>query len=193
MGAPILATFNQFPGGRFSTLNLTAGTLIKATPGVIYRFVVNAPGTTSGAYSLYDANALVTANTITGITAAAQAVVSYSTVATSNPFAVGNTIVVTSAGGMTQINGVVGTVTAVGGTSGAYTATTSINSSAFSAWTSGGTAASYGAGNLIWEIAYNATANVEGAMFTLDWPCANGILLATVPGGGSPIASASWF
>jgi hypothetical protein len=41
---------------------------------------------------------------------------------------------------MTQINGLVGTVSAIGGSTGAWTATVNINSSGFSTYTSGGTA-----------------------------------------------------
>lgn len=80
---------------------------------------------------------------ISGITQAASAVVTVSTVSGSNPFAIGNTIGFSGVGGMTQINGLTGTVTAIGGASGAWTATININSNAFSAYTSGGTANPY--------------------------------------------------
>jgi hypothetical protein len=186
-----IAVYSQFPGGKSSALNLTAAVVLKASPGILYRAVVSAPGATSGAFAIHDSNALVTAQTITGITAASQAVVTVSTGGSANPFVVGNTITFVSVGGMTQINGLVGTVAAIGGVTTAWTITTSINSSAFTAWSSGGTAASYGASTLIWELAYNATANVEGGVFILDWPCQSGILLATVP-GGSPIIAASY-
>jgi hypothetical protein len=79
------------------------------------------------------------AQTITGITAAASAVVTVSSTG-SNPFTIGQAVVFASVVGMTQINGLSGTVTATGGTSGAFTATTSINSSGFTAYVSGGTA-----------------------------------------------------
>jgi hypothetical protein len=78
---------------------------------------------------------------ISGISQAASAVVTLSTVSPSNPFAVGNSIYFLSVAGMTQINGLIGTVTAIGGSSGAWTVTTNINSSAFTAYGSGGTAA----------------------------------------------------
>lgn len=81
--------------------------------------------------------------TITGITQASSAVVTINTVSVSNPFAIGNTIGFSGVGGMTQINGLTGTVTATGGSSGAWTVTVNINSSAFSAFTSGGTANPY--------------------------------------------------
>lgn len=81
-----------------------------------------------------------TARNISGITKAASAVVTVSTGGASNPFLIGQEIVFAGVVGMTQINGLVGTVTAVGGASGAWTATVNINSSAFSTYTSGGTA-----------------------------------------------------
>ena len=70
--------------------------------------------------------------TITGITAAASAVIAFS--GTYQP-AVGSTVTISGVVGMTQINGLTGTVTA----STATTATVNINSSAFTAYTSGGT------------------------------------------------------
>lgn len=81
--------------------------------------------------------------TITGITQAASAVVTINTVSGTNPYAIGNTIGFQGVGGMTQINGLMGTVTAIGGASGAWTATVNINSSGFSAYTSGGVANPY--------------------------------------------------
>lgn len=70
---------------------------------------------------------------ITGITQAASAVVTIG----AHTFVVGDVLAFSGASGMTQINGLTGTVTAVGAT----TVTVNINSSAFSAYTSGGTAA----------------------------------------------------
>lgn len=173
-------------------LNLGAAALIKGSGGCLFRAIVNAPGSTSGAFTLNDANALVLPQTITGITQAANAVVTLSTVSGTNPFAVGNTIAFAGVVGMTQINLVTGTVIAIGGSSGAWTVTTSINSSAFTAWASGGTAASYSAQNQVLTLAYNATANVAGAVFNLDWPFQNGILLSSVPGAGSPALAVSY-
>lgn len=71
-------------------------------------------------------------------------------------------------------------VQAPGSTSGAFT---------FNDCTTTGAASS---SNEIWSIAYNATANVGGAIFTLDWPCLLGIVCSAVPGGGSPIVNVSW-
>lgn len=78
---------------------------------------------------------------ISGITKAASAVVTTSLVQAYNPFNNGNVLYFQSVSGMTQINGLFGTVTATGGSSGAWTATVNINSSAFSTYTSGGTLA----------------------------------------------------
>jgi hypothetical protein len=180
------------PGGTLSSLNMTtAGVVIKSSPGCLYRAVVNAGGTTTdGSFTFNDSNAYVTAQTITAITQASSAVVTVSTGGGSNPFAVGNTITFTSVGGMTQINGQVGTVTAIGGVSTAWTITTSINSSSFSAFTSGGTCASFGAGNEILNIP--ALTGSSGVVYFVQWPCANGILLSSVPTAGSPIIAAAY-
>lgn len=77
-------------------------------------------------------------NNISGITVAAAAVITINTVSVTNPYSVGMYIAVTGVSGMTQINGLIGQITAIGGSSGAWTITTTINSSTFSAWTSGG-------------------------------------------------------
>lgn len=77
-------------------------------------------------------------NTITGITAANPAVITISTGGSSNPFLVGQVVHIDSVVGMTQINDLEGTVTAIGGSTGAWTITVNIDSSAFSAYTSGG-------------------------------------------------------
>lgn len=84
--------------------------------------------------ALFSENALL----ISGISIAASAVVTVNTVSTINPLSVGCPVEFTNVSGMTQINGLFGTVTAIGGSSGAWTATVNINSSGFSAWTSGG-------------------------------------------------------
>lgn len=49
-----------------------------------------------------------------------------------------------------------------------------------------------GIGNQIFSLAYNAPANTVGAVFAVDWPCANGIVLSAVPTGGTPIVSVSY-
>ena len=81
------------------------------------------------------------AYSISGITQAANAVVTLNSVAVSNPVVVGAQLNFSGAAGMTQINGLRGTVSAIGGSTGAWTATTNINSSGFSAYTSGGVVA----------------------------------------------------
>ena len=69
---------------------------------------------------------------ITAITQAASAVVTVG----AHSFLVGEAVLFAAVGGMTQINGLTGVITAIGGT----TITVDINSTAFSAYTSGGTA-----------------------------------------------------
>lgn len=83
--------------------------------------------------------ATVTVGTITGITQATFGVVTLSNPSSVNPFTVGQTVYFAGVGGMTQINGVddIG-ITAIGGTSGAWTLTLNISTSAFGAYTSGG-------------------------------------------------------
>jgi hypothetical protein len=97
-------------GGSSSALNVTAATVVKATPGRLAKIIIIAPGSTSGAFTIND-----------------------------------------------------------------------------SATTAGASAA-----NEIFTLAYNATANVAGAIFNLDWPCANGITVSAVPGGGSPVLALSF-
>jgi hypothetical protein len=77
---------------------------------------------------------------ISGISRSSSAVVTLSTGAAANPFTFSQQIVFSNVAGMTQINGLTGTVTAVGGAPGVWTATVNINSSGFGAYTSGGTA-----------------------------------------------------
>lgn len=77
---------------------------------------------------------------ISGITQAATAVVTSSFISTTNPFNAGNTLIFSAVVGMTQINGAQGIVLAIGGVSGAWTATVGINSTAFTAYASGGLA-----------------------------------------------------
>jgi hypothetical protein len=168
------------------------GSLIKATPGTLMRVSIIVAGTTSGALTFNDANAYVTAQTITAITAANPAVVTVSTGGSTNPFAVGNTIAFTSAGGMTQINAVYGQVTAIGGVTTAWTITTNINASAFTAYTSGGTCASFSQANEFYSILESsATQNLAGYTGTVEWPCYQGILASAVM-GGALVANVSW-
>lgn len=171
-------------GGNKSALNVTAAALIKSSPGILYQANANATGS-AGSYAINDANCLVTAQTITGITQATNAVVTLSTGGASNPFAVGNTIAFASVVGMTQINTVVGQVTAIGGVTTAWTVTTNINSSAFTAWASGGTAASFSAANVIWTLPFASSALIlAGTGFQFQWPCLNGIVVSAIQTGG---------
>lgn len=77
--------------------------------------------------------------TITGITKAASAVVTISNASSTNPFIALERVRFTGVVGMTEINGLYGKVTAVGGSSGAWTITVNINSSGFTNYSSGGT------------------------------------------------------
>lgn len=81
------------------------------------------------------------ANAVSGITQANPMVATVSTVIATNPFAVGTTVLFTGVVGMTQVNGNYYSVTAIGGSSGAWTATFgAVNSTGFTAYSSGGTA-----------------------------------------------------
>ena len=75
----------------------------------------------------------VNSQAITAITKAASAVVTVG----AHTFVAGDVVAFSGVSGMTEINGLTGTVTAIGATS----ITVNINSSAFTAYTSGGTAA----------------------------------------------------
>jgi hypothetical protein len=83
---------------------------------------------------------------ISNITQSSSCVVTSSSTQSTNPFQNTNgnneqQLTFGGVGGMTQINGLIGSVTAAGGSAGAWTATVRINTSAFSAFTSGGVAA----------------------------------------------------
>lgn len=173
-------------GGAQSALNILAAKVIKAAPGNIYRVIptfTTAP--TGGALVLSDANGLVTAQTITAISQAAAGVAILSTGGASNPFAVGQTITFASIVGMTQLNGLVGTVIAIGGISGAWTVTFNINTLGFTAYASGGSASSFGPSNQIISVPFGVLAT--GVPTVIDWPCNNGILVSAVPTGGTGV------
>ena len=86
----------------------------------------------------YDALFSEASLNVSGISQASSAVITLSTVSTINPLSIGCPVQLYNVVGMTQINGVIGSVTAIGGSSGAWTATVTINSSGFSAYTAGG-------------------------------------------------------
>lgn len=88
-----------------------------------------------------------TSAVISGISVAASAVITLSTVTPGaiHPFLQGSSIIVEGITvGMTQMNGVIGVALAIGGSQGAWTVTTNINSSAFTAWSAGGQLAPLG-------------------------------------------------
>lgn len=121
----------------FTAANLATG------PSIAQSAYITA-GCKTGRYAPYcgicfDPFSNTVARVITGISKAASAVVTVSTL-TTQPFTVGQTIVFASVVGMVEINGLTGLITAVGGSSGAFTATVNINSTAFTTYASGGTA-----------------------------------------------------
>jgi hypothetical protein len=77
---------------------------------------------------------------ITNITQAASAQITINTVSATNPFTVGQLIGISGIpSGMTQIANQAALVSAIGGASGAWTVTVLINSTSYTAYTSGGT------------------------------------------------------
>lgn len=117
IGTPYRTIFKPVTG----TTKVAIGTLEQATPAMW------SVSTTTGLVT-FAANKT---RSVTGITQAASAVVTVG----AHTFVVGESVHFASAVGMTQINGLRGTISATSGT----TITVSINSSAFSAYTSGGT------------------------------------------------------
>ena len=125
--------------------NYVVGQLVRLLVPVIYGsyqlnetegYVLSIPAANQVVVSIdsSQANAFIASPytaTITAITQAAQAVVT-----ANNSFLRGNSVQITGVSGMTQINGLVGIIQVSGATS----FTLNINSSAFSAYTSGGVA-----------------------------------------------------
>lgn len=176
---PIAGVATSLPGGEHAAYNVAAAALLNPTSGILNSIAC----ITSGTITINDCNNTVTAQTVTGITQAASAVVTVSTVAGSNPFAVGNSVLFAGVVGMTQINGLTGVVTAIGGTSGAYTITVNINSTAFTAYASGGTAGGVSAQNEIGAFVMTA-----GQLLTPNWPCGSGIYVSAVSAGQFSVA-----
>lgn len=131
---------------QFTTLTLSGVNVGQNTNGVIHSngFFADLVATSNNLIFISQSY------TVTNITQAASAVVTVSTVSSANPFAnmvsLGVPITFQGVVGMSQINGLSGFVTAVGGSSGAWTATVAINSTAFTAYSSGGTITHYHAG-----------------------------------------------
>lgn len=168
------------PGGILSALNATAAFVIKAESGVLVRIWPTTVGT--GVLTLNDANNNISAQTITGITAATNAVVTISTGGSTNPFAVGNSVGFASVVGMTQINGLLGTVTAIGGVTTAWTITVSINSSTFTAYASAGTIGAFIAANQI--VSIPVASMTAGVPVLAEWPCYYGLAASAFPTSG---------
>jgi hypothetical protein len=75
---------------------------------------------------------------IIGIALGASTVITFNYAGSSNPFAVSNVVGFAGITGTTQLNTQFGTVTAIGGSVGAWTITVNINSTGYSPFTSGG-------------------------------------------------------
>jgi hypothetical protein len=97
--------------------------------------------TTTGVVTLTTA---LNSKSITAITKAAQAVV---TVGAAHGFIATDVVYISGVLGMTEINGLVGTVVSTGAT----TITLTIDSTLFSTYTSAGTAATYMDSNDVWD------------------------------------------
>ncbi|MFA5170428.1 MAG: DUF2460 domain-containing protein [Sulfuriferula sp.] len=114
IGYPVRTLFKPVAGTTriaIGTLELTSGWTVDTTTGKV-AFAANKT------------------RAITGISQAAQAVIGVG----SHTFVVGDSAYISDVSGMTQINGLRGMITAIGAT----TITVNINSTAFTAWTSGG-------------------------------------------------------
>jgi hypothetical protein len=48
------------------------------------------------------------------------------------------------------------------------------------------------AANVLWTLPYNGANNIVGAVFAIDMPVSNGIVVSAVPGGGSPVIAVSF-
>jgi hypothetical protein len=115
IGYPVRTLFKPVAGTTrvaIGTLELTSGWTVDTTTGKV-TFAANKT------------------RAITGITQAASAVITVG----SHTFVVGDSVYISGVVGMTQINGLRGMITAISGT----TITVNINSTAFTAYTSGGT------------------------------------------------------
>ena len=176
MGNVSVIAANQFrPSGNYWT-QITAPAVVKSSVGALCHVSVLAAGTGGGALTFNDSNCLVTPQTITGITAAGPCVVTISTGGSANPFEPGNTVAFASVGGMTELNSLTSFVAAIGGVSGAWTVTVNIDSASFSAYTSGGTIASYSAANEIYTLPESSSLNAVSTVLALELPCSQGII-----------------
>jgi hypothetical protein len=81
---------------------------------------------------------VVTVGTVSGITKAINAVATISDASLTHPFSAGQVVVFSGVNGMTQINGQDLTVSAAGGTTGAWTLTFALDSTGYGTYTSGG-------------------------------------------------------
>lgn len=112
-------------------------TAVSGTTITMSKNLTTTPSNTPITFQNYTFNGQ--AGLITAITQGSSAVVTSSSTLGANPWSVGNVVGFGGVVGMTQINGLTGSVTAIGGSSGAWTATVNINTSSFSAFTASGT------------------------------------------------------
>jgi hypothetical protein len=138
----------------------------------------------------YTATTIPTAASITAAVAGSSTLVTFNSAAASNPFAVGQYLYFTAAGGITGLDGNIGQVTAIGGVTSAWTVT--VNLSTGGSYTTGGTVSAssilltgnwaYASGT--YEMQLSATQQVYATFV-------NGSNVVTWPGGLSATTTTS--
>lgn len=136
---------------------------------------------------------------ITAITKATNAVVTINTGGTTHPFTnyIGQQLGITGAFGMTQANAISGVLLSIGGVSGAWTCTLSMNTSSFSTYTSGGTLSSgylwngglQGAAQLAPVVHLRAVVNATVRGLTINKTCL-GVMVSNAT--TNTITNAAW-
>jgi hypothetical protein len=138
----------------------------------------------------YTATTIPTAASITAAVAGSSTLVTFNSAAASNPFAVGQFLYFTAAGGITGLDGNIGQVTAIGGVTTAWTVT--VNLSTGGSYTTGGTVSASSillTGNWTgtsgtYEMQLSATQQVQATFV-------NGSNVVTWPGGLSATTTTS--
>jgi hypothetical protein len=102
--------------------------------------------------------------TVTSITKAASAVITVNSGAAANPFFIGCPITLQGVVGMTQINQQSAHVSAIGGVSGAWTATIPLDSTTFSNYVSGGQVAFFHTGGTVESCTFGSVFGRGGAI-----------------------------
>lgn len=90
-----------------------------------------------GGNNYYTNFGVISVFAISNITQATFAVITLPVIQGANPFSVGQRVMFYGIEGMTQLNGLIGTITAKGGSSGNYTITVNIDTTGFSAYAAG--------------------------------------------------------